>query len=478
MAIYQRKFTYRDRSNKDFGLIVVAFEPDNGEVDSYLNIDSIYTDKYDGTRRNDYGAKYSNVAVLSITMIKENYTEFSLSELRNTIEWLTSLHKVSWLDLYNDNDEVIYSFLGRFSDVKLQKMDARVIGIRAEFTAVSPWAYSNVHSMKTSVKGSLKCPLFNYSDESAVYIYPKVVFKNTVKDGEFKIKNIATGKETVLSNLKINEIITMDSNQIIYSDNYVKVFGDDFNFEWLALAPGANYVLITGTGDLTIEYRDIMKVADAIYDFDGNKSETTLKTSLLLTDIYIPADGWTLIDTNDETLEKKYSQIITIKNTTPTSKVDLQPNEEQIYLLDDSDTTLQIGNNNGTFIAYATVGYYTDAQYAIGEAPEIDYTMQATIEETTEEVEKRTYEISLYKDAWEEEFFGYKQYIYIRGVTENSIVYIEPTQLLLNGLDDSWTTLVAKNDKDGVCIYATAYEPDMDYTVKLVIAETKYVSNT
>ena len=39
MAIYQRKFTYRDKSNKDFGLIVVAFEPDNGEVDSYLNID-------------------------------------------------------------------------------------------------------------------------------------------------------------------------------------------------------------------------------------------------------------------------------------------------------------------------------------------------------------------------------------------------------------------------------------------------------
>ena len=119
MAIYQRKFTYRDRSNKDFGLIVVAFEPDNGEVDSYLNIDSIYTDKYDGTRRNDYGAKYNNVAQLSITMVKENYADFSTSELRNSMEWLTSLHKVSWLDLYNDDDEVIMVYPARPKDETL-----------------------------------------------------------------------------------------------------------------------------------------------------------------------------------------------------------------------------------------------------------------------------------------------------------------------------------------------------------------------
>ena len=161
MAIYQKKFTDRDRSNKDFGLIVVAFDPDNGEVDSYLGIDSIFTDRYNGTHRNDYGAKYNNVAQLSITMVKENYSDFSMSELRNVMDWLTSLHKVSWLDLYNDEDEVIYSFVGRFSNVQLQKMDARVIGVRAEFTSVSPWAYSDIHSVEVNVDGELLCPLLN-----------------------------------------------------------------------------------------------------------------------------------------------------------------------------------------------------------------------------------------------------------------------------------------------------------------------------
>ena len=464
MAIYQRKFTYRDRSNKDFGLIVVAFEPDNGEVDSYLDIESVYTDKYDGTRRNDYGAKYSNVAVLSITMIKENYADFSTSELRNVMEWLTSLHKVSWLDLYNDEDEVIYSFLGRFSDVKLEKMDARVIGIRAEFTSVSPWAYSNIRSVEANVNGELICPLLNYSDESAVYIYPKIIFKNIVPNGELKIKNMLTGKETIVGNLLENEVITMDSNQIIYSDKDIKIFGDDFNFEWLALTQGVNYINVTGNGHLMIEYRDIMKVTDAIYDFDGINSDSVFETSLLVTELYIPTNGWNVVIGEEE----KYIQKLDIKHATTTSRIDLQPSAEQIFSLDDKNIRLQIGNDEeGTFLAYATGG-----------KPEIDYTMQATIEDTTQEIKKRIYTVDLYKFAWQEEGNAFKQYVYIRDITKNSIVYIEPTQLLLNGLDDSWTTLVAKNDKDGVCIYATAYEPDMDYTVKLVIAETKYVSNT
>ena len=50
MAVYQKKFTFNNRSNKDFGLIVARFEPDNGEVDSYLTIESVYTDNYNGTR--------------------------------------------------------------------------------------------------------------------------------------------------------------------------------------------------------------------------------------------------------------------------------------------------------------------------------------------------------------------------------------------------------------------------------------------
>ena len=469
MAIYQRKFTYRDKSNKDFGLIVVAFEPDNGEVDSYLNIDSIYTDKYDGTRRNDYGAKYNNVAQLSITMVKENYADFSTSELRNAMEWLTSLHKVSWLDLYNDDDEVIYSFLGRFTNVQLQKMDARVIGIRAEFTSVSPWAYSNIRSVEANVGGELICPLLNYSDESAVYIYPKIIFKNTASNGELRIKNILTGKETVVSNLAANEVITMDSNQIIYSDNDIKVFGDNFNFEWLALSPGVNYITVTGNGHLMIEYRDIMKVTDAIYDFEGIDDSSVFETPLLVTDIYIPANGWVLIhkDENPNKDEEKYAQKIDIKHATTTSVIDLQPTAEQIFTLDDRDITMQIGNDEeGSFLAYATGG-----------KPDLDYAMQATIRDRDQEIKKRTYTVTLYKYGWQEDGNAYKQYVYIRDVTKNSIVYIEPDEILLGGLDNSWTTLVAKNDKDGVCIYATAYKPDYEYTVKLVIAETKYVSN-
>ena len=83
------------------------------------------------------------------------------------------------------------------------------------------------------------------------------------------------------------------------------------------------------------------------------------------------------------------------------------------------------------------------------------------------------YKNSAYTDKWFYAFITDFEYVN-DGVT---YVYIEPDEILLGGLDNSWTTLVAKNDKDGVCIYATAYKPDYEYTVKLVIAETKYVSN-
>ena len=47
MAVYQKKFVLNGRSNTDFGLIVCAITPDDGETDSYLTMESIYTESFD-----------------------------------------------------------------------------------------------------------------------------------------------------------------------------------------------------------------------------------------------------------------------------------------------------------------------------------------------------------------------------------------------------------------------------------------------
>ena len=90
----------------------------------------------------------------------------------------------------------------------------------------------------------------------------------------------------------------------------------------------------------------------------------------------MPVNGWNVVIGEED----KYVQKIDIKHGTTTSRIALQPTAEQIFTLDDKSITLQIGNDEkDTFLAYATGG-----------KPEIDYTMQATIKDTTQEIKKRT----------------------------------------------------------------------------------------
>ena len=70
MAIYHPKIRFRGQTNYDLELIVGTFDPDNGAVDSYLDMEPVYTDSYDGSIRTDYGAKYNSVATPSVTFLE------------------------------------------------------------------------------------------------------------------------------------------------------------------------------------------------------------------------------------------------------------------------------------------------------------------------------------------------------------------------------------------------------------------------
>ena len=51
MAIYHPKIRFRGQTNYDLELIVGSFNPDDGESDSYLDMEPVYTDSYDGIMR-------------------------------------------------------------------------------------------------------------------------------------------------------------------------------------------------------------------------------------------------------------------------------------------------------------------------------------------------------------------------------------------------------------------------------------------
>jgi hypothetical protein len=330
MSSYYPSFSYtapngkRYNSHKDKHLIVTHFESgDSGEVDTFLEMEPIYTDNAYGTRRIDYGAKYTSVAVIRISVMKDNGKDFTVSEVRDFLRWTTGSRAISYLDLSDivDNEEVVRaSFLGRITAAYQQKLDARTIGLVIEHTSVSPYAYSPIQYVNCSfgqelftdnqgvlykdgqslfmdtngilsngsnalfsidrdgtvfLDNSVHLPILNDTDDLSDYVYLDAVFNNINSD-HVVIKNQTLYNEsngndgiTEITGMHKNEVIKLSSGQFITSSSN-RTFGNNFNFIWPKLLPGDNTFVISGTGEGVIEfmYRTPMKIGDCAIDID------------------------------------------------------------------------------------------------------------------------------------------------------------------------------------------------------------------
>lgn len=320
MSSYHSNFTYLNKNSKDdCGWIIVHFDSDEGECDSYLSQEQIYTDSYNGSKRILYGTKWNTTAIIKITVMKQNCNSFSLDECRNAYRWLTGNPNASWLDLYS-GARLKYSFLCTVQDVKPQKLDARTVGLNIYFESISPWAYSpeifvsNTISQGATVSedgtlicagtsnslavegdgilygankellltkdgvidfnGMLTMTIDNKTDDLYSYVYLDTKFTNTTGD-YVSIKNITLNEETIITGLGDNEIITLSSGQFILSDRPNKIFGNTFNFVWPRLAPGLNEFIIdcSGIGDISFSYRYPIKIGDCAIDTDVSSAD-------------------------------------------------------------------------------------------------------------------------------------------------------------------------------------------------------------
>jgi hypothetical protein len=111
MASYHTSLSYLGKNSADEGYIITSFEPDDGFKDAFLDMDQIIEDYYDGTKKFLYGTRYNSTAVISITLVKMDGTDWSVNDNRKALKWLTGARTASWLDLYQ-GDNIKYSFLG------------------------------------------------------------------------------------------------------------------------------------------------------------------------------------------------------------------------------------------------------------------------------------------------------------------------------------------------------------------------------
>lgn len=324
MSLYYNNFKYLDKNSIDQGLIVASFEPDDGFTESFLSMEPIQENYYDGTKMFDYGAKYNSKAVINITVIKSDGSDFSLANVRSLSKWLTGSRINSWLDVGPSKDNIKYSFLGRVTNLQPRKMDGRTTGFLIEFTSVSPWAFSapqvfdctigqlldiaedgsvfisrdDASVFKLDDDGALylssnsgkyldvtddgtlyienmyRETINNESDDLYTYIYLDIDYQN--ENGTYiSIKNATLNEESLIKNVSENESITISAKQFIISDIPNKLFGDDFNFVWPRLQPGFNDFIIDGDGNGSAQftYRYPMKVGDCAMDisvYGGN----------------------------------------------------------------------------------------------------------------------------------------------------------------------------------------------------------------
>lgn len=294
-------------SLKDKKLIVVHFDGgDNGEVETFLGMDSVYTETAYGTYRHDYGAKYNDVARPKISVMKINGKDFTVAEVRDFLKWTTGVRTVSYLDILVNNT-VRCSFLGRVINILQHKLDARTIGFTIEFESTGPWAWSPQQFVRGSfeqkivvdnngvitkndstlfnidnngvlsnnyilsidnngvayIDNSTIIEINNLSDDLYTCVNLDVTFTNNNSD-YLSIKNTTLNEETIIEGMSVNEVIKLHSGQFITSDVPYKLFGNSFNFVWPRLAPGINNFIIGGTGSGSIEftYRYPIKIGD------------------------------------------------------------------------------------------------------------------------------------------------------------------------------------------------------------------------
>lgn len=340
--IYHPKIEFRNRSNYDERLIVSTFNPDSGETDTYLSMEPVYTDSYDGSLRTDYGAKYNDVAKPSVTFVDIDGEDIQPFKVRSVLRWLTGSRQNTWMDVYNIDGEIVCSYLGRFTDVKLQKMDARVIGIKAEFTSVSPFAYSEVKTVKMNLNGETNFNVDNESDDLYSCVYPRVMFTNNQNGESLSIKNSTIGEETTFKQLQQGEIVTIDNNFVAYSNNAARIFNDDFNFVFPALSPGINSFQATGNGELTIAFRYPMKVADGLL----NNYEVKNMVVIYVENNIVKIKGDTNLEPPTGINIKITGETMTVRGDINNVKMKYQ---EQAFSVNNSTLTIDEGMNECPF---------------------------------------------------------------------------------------------------------------------------------
>lgn len=268
MASYAYTIQYRNQYNQNFDCITaVSMDAGFDQVSSYTAVEGVTSDLHNGLKV-DHGSRYIEQVELIVTLIKKDYKDFSNSEKRQILRWLSSSKYCSWLTLYDIDGEPIADVYGRFVSVEEKIADSRVLGFVATFQSPYPYFFSSLRDVRQAFIGSEKIVLENDTDAIDDMVRPYITIKPLSAVSELTILNKTTNRKSIIKNIKANELITIDNeNKLIFSDDIYRIIGGDFygvvdsDFVtsypvWIELAPGDNeFVIDVGDTSTKVEYQ-------------------------------------------------------------------------------------------------------------------------------------------------------------------------------------------------------------------------------
>lgn len=307
-------------------VIEVAFESDNGETSTHLNREAVTSETFDGRYKRVHGYKYSESFSPKFTFTKKELDDFSMDEVRIVLKWLTSTSQTALLDVYYDHrDDVAiidWSAIGGWTEISTYKLgNNRTVGITATFEAVTPYALSDLEIKSKSLSESKIDAFTIETDDPQSPIYPRITIQqnsesslveidhamtdddrwlegtvyhysagnmyywidasgqkhdsptntsniettSVVIRNTHKVNNQVVGVfETFIKNNVMSETVVLDgANRVVSSSRTTsRIFGDDFDWQWIPLYEGENELTFIGNCMATVEYRTPIKCGE------------------------------------------------------------------------------------------------------------------------------------------------------------------------------------------------------------------------
>lgn len=306
-------------------IMCVAMDSDNGETPSFLNREAVFSESHDGRYKRIHSFKYTETFAPKFTFFKKDFGNFEMDEVRVVLKWLTSKDTTALLETYYDDSNVVsWASIGGFVEPQTYKIaNNRTIAVTATWDSISPFALSDLYTITKTISSAANNKItIEIDTDDNKPVYPRIIIKengsvvniptgtgltylsdmieNTAyfngttyywktEDSTDPIyfhssttnPNLSTTSvrftnthtdffnqstvlnSTIVKNNNITEVVILDgANKIVSSNSVNRIFGNDFNLQFLELYDGKNEITIEGNCEVTLSWREARKIGE------------------------------------------------------------------------------------------------------------------------------------------------------------------------------------------------------------------------